>query len=159
MDRLTIRNSDGSISQPTHSTFEKVFNRLAEYEDTGLTPEEVKEMAENSESRLLVWFENKYGFSAGTLMDMCEAKQQGRLIVLPCKVGDAVWIKGDKFQAEIEQIRITDDGIYFDYTEYDRGYEETEVWDEGTFGITDIGKFVFLAREFADEALNEQKKL
>lgn len=33
MKRLTIRNSDGSVSQPTHSTFEKVFNRLAEYED------------------------------------------------------------------------------------------------------------------------------
>lgn len=33
MNRLTIRNSDGSVSQPTHSTFEKVFNRLAEYED------------------------------------------------------------------------------------------------------------------------------
>ena len=33
MERLTIRNSDGSVSQPTHSTFEKVFNRLAEYED------------------------------------------------------------------------------------------------------------------------------
>ena len=32
-DRLTIRNSDGSVSQPTHSTFEKVFNRLAELED------------------------------------------------------------------------------------------------------------------------------
>lgn len=31
--RLTIRNSDGSVSQPTHSTFEKVFNRLAELED------------------------------------------------------------------------------------------------------------------------------
>lgn len=31
--RLTIRNSDGSVSQPTHSTFEKVFNRLAEIED------------------------------------------------------------------------------------------------------------------------------
>ena len=32
-ERLTIRNSDGSVSQPTHSTFEKVFNRLAELED------------------------------------------------------------------------------------------------------------------------------
>ena len=32
-DRLTIRNSDGSVSQPTHSIFEKVFNRLAELED------------------------------------------------------------------------------------------------------------------------------
>ena len=33
MNRLTIRNSDGTVSQPTHSTFENVFNRLAEYED------------------------------------------------------------------------------------------------------------------------------
>ena len=32
-ERLTIRNSDGSVSQPTHSTFERVFNRLAELED------------------------------------------------------------------------------------------------------------------------------
>ena len=31
--RLTIRNSDGSVSQPTNSTIEKVFNRLAELED------------------------------------------------------------------------------------------------------------------------------
>ena len=32
-ERLTIRNSDGSVSQPTNSTIEKVFNRLAEFED------------------------------------------------------------------------------------------------------------------------------
>lgn len=32
-ERLTIRNSDGSVSQPTHSTFYRVFNRLAELED------------------------------------------------------------------------------------------------------------------------------
>jgi hypothetical protein len=32
-ERLTIRNSDGSVSQPTNSTIEKVFNRLAEIED------------------------------------------------------------------------------------------------------------------------------
>ncbi len=44
MERLTIRNSDGSVSQPTHSTFEKVFNRLAEYEDTMMTPEEIGQM-------------------------------------------------------------------------------------------------------------------
>lgn len=44
MTRLTIRNSDGSVSQPTHSTFEKVFNRLAEYEDLGKTPDELREI-------------------------------------------------------------------------------------------------------------------
>ena len=33
MERLTIRNNDGSYSQPTHTTFEKMFYRLAEFED------------------------------------------------------------------------------------------------------------------------------
>lgn len=33
MERLTMRNRDGSYSQPTHTTFEAMFNRLAEFED------------------------------------------------------------------------------------------------------------------------------
>ena len=33
MERLTIRNSDGTYSQPTHTTFEKIFYKLAEIED------------------------------------------------------------------------------------------------------------------------------
>ena len=33
MARLTIKNSDGTYSQPTDTTFEKVFNKLAQFED------------------------------------------------------------------------------------------------------------------------------
>lgn len=44
MKRLTIRNSDGSVSQPTDTTFEKAMYRLAEYEDLGYSPEELKSM-------------------------------------------------------------------------------------------------------------------
>lgn len=44
MERLTIRNGDGSVSQPTDSTFEKVFNKLAEYEDTGMEPRDIRRM-------------------------------------------------------------------------------------------------------------------
>ena len=43
----------------------EVINRLAEYEDSGLSPEEVQELA--------------------------KAKADGRLVVLPCKAGDVVW--------------------------------------------------------------------
>ena len=82
MERLTIRNGDGTVSQPTATTVEEVFYRLAAYEDNGLTPEEVKDIAENAETRLLIWFEARYGFSVGTLMDWCEAAEQGRLVVL-----------------------------------------------------------------------------
>ena len=57
-------------------------NRLAAYEDTGLEPEQVKDMAENAETRLLTWFESQYGYSVGVLMDMLDAKKEGRVVVL-----------------------------------------------------------------------------
>lgn len=44
MKRLTMRNSDGSVSQPLNTTVEAVFYRLAEYEDLGKTPEELRQM-------------------------------------------------------------------------------------------------------------------
>lgn len=155
MNRLTIRNSDGTVSQPTNSTCEKVFNRLSEYEDTGLEPDEIltcKELAEAAYAFICL----KEYKSLGTIdpiRELLKAEKDGRLVVPPCKVGDTVWIKGDKFPAEIEEIRITDDGIYFAYVEYDRGYEETEVWDNCEFTLSDIGKTVFLTREAAEKAL------
>ena len=55
MKRLTIRNSDGSVSQPTDTTFEKAMYRLAAYEDTGFDPEELSEIAlANKEGRLFI---------------------------------------------------------------------------------------------------------
>lgn len=42
-ERLTMRNSDGTVSQPTGTTVESVFYRLAEYEDTDLRPEDIVE--------------------------------------------------------------------------------------------------------------------
>lgn len=33
MERLTIRNNDGTYSQPTKTTFEKLFYKVAEFED------------------------------------------------------------------------------------------------------------------------------
>ena len=115
-ERLTIRNSDGSVSQPTHSTFEKVFNRLAELED-----------------------------------DL----ESGKIIRLPCKVGDIVYfpVCESRFDyAEIDYIHITDKEIIFEWVQYDRGYELTEVWDNGEFTLDDVGKTVFLTREEAENA-------
>lgn len=98
---------------------------------------------------------------ANRLAEYEDMEEQGLLVRLPCKARDTVWIKGDKFPAEIEEIRITDDGIYFPYVEYDRGYEETEVWDNDEFTLSDFGKTVFLTREEAEKALegnNGQKR-
>ena len=47
MKRMTIRNSDWTVSQPTNLNWENVLYRLAAYEDTGLEPEEIKGFAED----------------------------------------------------------------------------------------------------------------
>ena len=105
-----------------------------------------------------VWVkDHDYVFAAHRLAEYEDMEEQGLLVRLPCKPRDTVWIKGDKFPAEIEEIRITDDGIYFSYVEYDRGYEETEVWDNDEFILSDFGKTVFLTREEAEKALKETK--
>ena len=126
----------------------EIANRLAEYEDTGLEPEKIvllKNIVDDAFSDKLEFTEH--------IRELLRAEKDGRLVVLPCKVGDMVWIKGDKFPAEIEEIRITDDGVYFAYAEYDKGYEETEAWDNGEFTLSDIGNTVFLTREEAEKAL------
>lgn len=40
MDRLTIRNSDGSVSQPLNLNWAAALERLSAYEDTGMEPVE-----------------------------------------------------------------------------------------------------------------------
>lgn len=70
MNRLTKRHNNGASwnGNPDHSTqvrYRELLDRLAAYEDTGLTPVEVAEMA--------------------------KAKVDGRCVVLPCKVGDTVY--------------------------------------------------------------------
>lgn len=83
-----------------------------------------------------------------------DAEEQGLLVKLPCKVGDVVYIAGDRFPAVIESIRIGEDNhIMIEFVEYDKCYEVTEVWAEGGFELDDIGKTVFFTQEEAETAL------
>ena len=50
MKRLTVRNKDGSISQPDTTSWAMVFQRLAQYEDTGLEPEDIMGMKKPAEA-------------------------------------------------------------------------------------------------------------
>ena len=93
------------------------------------------------------------------LAEICEAEREGRLVVLPCKGGDAVYVRGEPFPCEIEQITITEDYINFEWASFDRSYECTECWDEGVFKLSDIGKTVFLTREEAEKALAEMEDI
>lgn len=93
-----------------------------------------------------------------TYNEYLKAEEQGLLLRLPCKVGDTVYILGDKFPAIIEAIRIGEDNhIMFEFVEYDKSPEITEVWDSGGFELKDIGRTVFLTREEAERKLKEME--
>lgn len=66
-----------------------------------------------------------------------------------CKVGDKVYIPDQfgRIEAEIDRIEITEDGIRYEWAKYDRGVDETELWDDGSFESSDVGKTVFLSFE------------
>lgn len=106
MERLTVRdsrqrawfNNDGVLIRGANGTFhqkkdvtahyiherfvalDKVIDSLAAYEDTRLTPEEVAALqASNQELKKEV-------------LPLLQAKIQDRLVILPCRVGDTVYV-------------------------------------------------------------------
>ena len=86
-------------------------------------------------------------------------KDRTRFVELPYKVGDTVYFATkDKFNsATIDEITITENGLQFYWIQYDKSYETTEIWDDGTFFDKDIGKTVFLTPEAAEKALNSSE--
>lgn len=62
---------------------------LREYLDTGLTPAEVRSMS--GEWRAMMSVLNSIGGGYDRLRELAEADKDGRLVVLPCKVGDTVY--------------------------------------------------------------------
>lgn len=87
-----------------------------------------------------------------------DLEEQGLLLRLPCKVGDEVYIVGDRFPAIIESIVISEDNhIMFEFVELDESPEITEVWDSGGFELEDIGRTVFFTLEEAEQKLKEME--
>lgn len=111
--------------------------RLAAYEDTGLEPEEMRELLHDSTGPL----HKKLG-------EWIDAEQEGRLLVLPCKVGDTVYLPatddwGDILSYEVVEMGIDRDGPYFVINDEDHDHTPIE----------ELGKSVFMTREKAEAAL------
>lgn len=78
-----------------------------------------------------------------------------RMIELKFEINDIVYIKGERFPCEIDLISLDPqdpETLQYSWTSYDRGPEETEVWNDGTFMDDDIGKTVFATYEELAEA-------
>lgn len=79
------------------------------------------------------------------IADLLAAKDEGRLLVLPCKVGDVVYPAQRDDDGNIERYRVVEVGIDADGPYYVVDDEEQE-----HIPLNEIGKTVFLTREEAD---------
>lgn len=102
----------------------RAIDRLAEYEDTGLTVERAVELG--------------------------KADSEGRVVVLPCKVGDKIYLRGKadkrtRSGARIVEQAISYIAIYDDWIDID-GICEAE----------ELGEYAFLTREEAEKVLEAE---
>jgi hypothetical protein len=124
-----------------------IFAKLAAYEDTGLSPERVAELGKGNIPAAidrLVEYESLIPLE--TAREWVNAYEDGRLVVLPCKVGDIVYIPhiGKVIERVIKDFRID---------------EFNPTMNIGThyIGMKMIGKTVFLTRAEAEAALEKMK--
>ena len=127
-------------------------NRLAAYEETRLEPEDMKKAF--NEDATLKLAGQILGVTPGRLRELAQAEKEGRLVVLPCKVGDTVYRVGASI-CKWREIDHCDE--YCDGWQYRDCWEGTRAVLEEKFSLCDlesIGKTVFLTREAAEAALD-----
>lgn len=142
----------------------QLYSALAAYEDTGLTPEEINDLASVREiSPEAEYAINKHADNIierldkllhqtdddARLRELAEADKDGRLVVLPCKVGDKLYrvFDGNISEHEVQNMK------YF-ARQRRLGIDMTPFFpDAEKF----IGKTVFLTREEAEKALEAMK--
>lgn len=149
MNRFTLRLPDDLRAdlKPGYGWCE-IAERLAAYEDTGLEPEEVEACKVALMGKSLAGIKEIEGISVERMKDLAKAEAEGRLLVLPCKVGDTVYLPAtddwdDILSYEVVEMGIDRDGPYFVINDEDHDHIPME----------EMGKSVFLTREEAKKAL------
>ena len=151
MERLTEYESIAGYAHAILTgDLDKAIMRLAAYEDTGLTPAEVLSMS--GEWRAMMSVLNSIGEGYDRLRELAEADKDGRVVVLPCKVGDVVYgFHGEKTILPVvaKWIETNTDGwcIVVQYAPMAPRF----------YRFSDFGKTVFLTREEAEKALEAMK--
>ena len=125
--------------------FDKIIERLAAYEATGLMPEEIK--APFTEDTMINLAAQAMGVEPSRLREIAEAEKDRRVVVLPCKRGDELWTYGNfPHGREVYRFTVSDVSTL-------NGRTVLNTLGFGTIRPEDIGKTVFLTREEAEKAL------
>lgn len=125
-------------------------DRLAAYEDTGMTPEEIDMDHEAAETLRQLC----RGCDLDRLEELAEADKDGRVVMPPCKVGDRLYEVTGRKTISVYKVRAIRVELFGLFIEWD--IVEGFVW-QSLSGISagEIGKTVFLTREEAEKALKE----
>lgn len=157
MERLTQRLRTGEVLMA--SDYEEKYteqewisvlqDRLAAYEDSGCAPEEVlpKDKADEIALKLMCLADLESLCNYTRLRELAEADKDGRLVVLPCKVGDVLY-------------RASPSGVVVHRVANMVYRELTSRWYIDTipnlpYASEELGKTTFLTREEAEKALKE----
>ena len=138
----------GSSCKDGYCSQRKVWERLKEYEDTGLSPEiclNYKIFEDEAISKSVTF---------NRIVELMDAEAEGRLVVLPCKVGDTVFCIPAMGKEIIEDI-----------------VEDADIWSikDGIkvrltlktfkdYVVGEFGKTIFRTLEEAEQALKGECK-
>lgn len=142
MERLTFEGNfcdiaqcrDSACRQDGTCTQRLVWERLKAYEDAGLSPQACAEAREIEETL------SGYDYSISRMVELMKADKDGRVLILPCKLGTKVY------------------RIRYKIVDYP-GKPEPEItttWFTPEYR-EDIGRTVFFTREEAEKALQEME--
>lgn len=130
-------------------SFDRLVERLAAYEDTGLEPEQ----CENAKVIIESAFSDDTS-KAERIRELLKADKDGRVVVLPCKVGDRLYEVTGRKTISVYKVRAIRVELFGLFIEWD--IVEGFAW-QSLSGINagEIGKTVFLTYEEAEKELME----
>ena len=151
MERITRRigesidfvDGKGYATLPHKEGVKLLFEKLAEYEDIGMTPDEIYKVIKRGVPE---WID-KY-------LEYRKLEEQGLLIKLPCKVGDMVY-ETNINRNIISIYRITSIVVMSESRNYNWGLISGIYSNMNGFNEFALGKTIFLTREDAEKALEK----
>ena len=155
MERLTFEGNFCDIAQCRElpcpydgsCTQKEVWERLKAYEDAGLSPQACSMCREIEEGL------SSTDYSISRMLELMKADKEGRLVVLPCKVGQRVFALMDKHisECEVKQIGLGNEIGFIGLEPIGARGREYGV------ALNGFGKTVFLSCEEAKKALQKME--
>lgn len=136
---------------------EERFLRLAAYEDTDLMPEEIAKIREESEAGCIRAVARMFGVDTRRLRELAAADRLGRVAVLPCNVGDTVYMT---FGKKVEERRVIEFDVVACKSSGPVVHAALAVDQQVTMSVRwdlVVDKTVFLTRKDAEAALKGEE--